>query len=133
MGSLTLTNNIFENVFGNNQGRSIRITKLPNSNIIIRNNTIKNCPAGGPFIYLGFSNEINELTIESVNFIENFVSNHWDSNSDSLMTPQVWIANTKNGQYGSKFDLIFNNCYFKKNVKKSKYIIYLKTIIRVLV
>ncbi|KAK8871920.1 hypothetical protein M9Y10_007666 [Tritrichomonas musculus] len=113
--SFSLINNTFENALGNNQGRCILLAEIPQNKVTIRNNTIINCPAGGPLFYLRFSNAISDFTIESCNFIENTVNEYWNSNADSLMTPQVWVVNKLNGQYGTKFNLIFDSCYFQKN------------------
>ena len=114
--TLKLDNNTFDSITCNEQGNCINIKYGLSEGLVIRNNTIQNCPSGGFYFKIEFTIKINEFKIDTCQFINNTVSETWSS-TDSEIDPQIWIQNNKAGtsNFYNQLTLSFDNCYFENN------------------
>ena len=116
---ITLENNTFDNILGDSQGRCFYIDCKSECSVILKNNTIRNLPAGGVYFKVLFDKFVESYTIDSFRFVNNTVNNYWFNLLK--ICPQVFIQNKFiNGwSLTEKIELTFLNCYFEENSSPS--------------
>ena len=113
--SIVVEDNIFDSFSGNNEGRCLFITIIKEAYISINNNTIQNCPSGGPLAKIWFRSRRDSFTIKS------FVSKNNTMNDfrDQWLgcTPQFWIENTReiDDNHIDPIEITFEECNFSSN------------------
>lgn len=107
--SLLIENNTFDCICGENQGRCFYIVSKGTNNVQVLNNTIKNCPAGGTLLKIWFQDQKDSFKIESCNFINNSVTDCYESIGP---TPHFWFENIFNGDHINPIEVTIENCYF---------------------
>lgn len=119
---VTIENNTFDGIRGDNQGRCLYMKFNNPSEMIFRENTFQNCPSGSFFAKIVFVQSISEMTIESCNFIRNTLSTQWNNvfNSCNQLIVQNIIQKINNVECSLPYTLNLINCNFEENTSPLK-------------
>ena len=117
--TLTVENNTFNNIKGNNQGRCIYLKINNPASTSFRENTFQNCPSGSFFIKIAFISLISEMIIDSCKFIENALNKQWVIDPFSSCN-QIIIQNKLDNDCSLPYLLTLENCLFEGNTSPLK-------------
>lgn len=117
--SIRIENNTFDNIFGQYKGRCFFLKLQTSSPLSMLNNTFQNCKTGGPLFGISFASTETKFVLESIQFIQNSISNSYDSTMGN--TPQFIVENPINSSdYPDALELIIRNCLFNNNYNQNK-------------
>lgn len=91
LNSIVIEDNVFDSILGNNEGRCLFVTIIKEAFISINNNTIQNCPSGGPLVKVWFRSRRNSFKIENFKLLNNTMNDFRDQTLGC--TPHFWFEN----------------------------------------